>query len=165
MAGTANDCRLKFKSWNGLIEGAQVDRAIMNPYCKHTGRKGLKSKSVAWCAIACVEAQIQGGIAKSKVYKSSGCTQQLKHFKAKKRFKSRGVTPKVGWLVFYNFKNSKTTISTHMGMITSVNYKKKGYIYVIEGNKKLKNGKDGVGYRHINYKSKSIVGFGIPYYK
>lgn len=32
-------------------------------------------------------------------------------------------------------------------------------IYVIEGNKENK-----VGYRHISYKSKNIVGFGVPYY-
>lgn len=165
MAGTANDARLKAKSWAGLVEGPPVDKAIMNPYCKVTGRKGLKSKLVAWCMIMCIMALILSGVPSSKVYKSSGCTQQLKWFKKKKRFKARGVTPKVGWIVFYNFKNSKTTISTHAGIVTSVNYKKKGYMYVCEGNKKLKNGKDGVGYRHINFKSKYIVGFGIPYYK
>ena len=48
MAGTANDCRLKFKSWNGLKEGVQVDRAIVKPYNKLTHRH-LSSKTTAWC--------------------------------------------------------------------------------------------------------------------
>ena len=64
-------------------------------------------------------------------------------------------------LVFYNFhKDKKPNVSSHMGMVTSVEYKKKGYIYVIEGNKS-----DKVAYRHISYSSASIVGFGKPYYK
>ena len=160
MAGTANDCRLKFKSWNGLKEGVQVDRAIVNPYNRLTHRH-LSSKTTAWCAIACVEAQVQGGIQKSKVYKSSGCSQQMAWFKKKKRFKKRGVKPQASWLVFYNFKKTKKAgVSTHMGMVTSTDTKKKGYMYVIEGNKNNK-----VAYRHISYSSKDIIGYGIPYYK
>lgn len=165
MAGTASDCRKKAKSWNGLIEGKQVDNAIVNPYNKVTGRH-LKSKLVAWCAIFCVMALILGGLAKSKVYKSSGCKQQMLWFKKKKRWKGRGTKPQASWFVFFDFKKKKNGSPTHMGFITSVDYKKKGYCISIEGNKKLKNGKDGVGYRHFSYSAsnKSIVGYGIPYY-
>lgn len=49
-------------------------------------------------------------------------------------------------------------------MITSSDAK--GFAYSIEGNKSLKGGKDGVGYRHFNYKTyKYIVGYALPYYK
>jgi hypothetical protein len=82
-------------------------------------------------------------------------------FKKKKRFKKRGVKPQASWLVFYNFKKTKKAgVSTHMGMVTSTDTKKKGYMYVIEGNKNNK-----VAYRHISYSSKDIIGYGIPYYK
>lgn len=161
MAGTANDARLKAKSWVGDSEAnGKAQRDIMNPYNKLVGRH-LSVKTTAWCMIMCIMALILSGVPKSKVYKSAGCTQQLKWYKKKKRFKARGVKPKVGWIVFYNFKNSKTTISTHAELITSVEYKKKGYMYAVGGN--VKGGK--VAYRHINFKSKYIVGFGIPYYK
>lgn len=155
---TASQARAKFKSWNGLKEGPEVDKKIINPWAKKTGRSGVKSKSTPWCAIATASCLIQVGV--TKLSTSAGCTQQLKWYKSKKRFRKRGSVPKVGDLVFYNFKDSSTSKSTHTGMVTSVNYKKKGYIYVIEGNKSNK-----VGYRHISYTSKSIVGFGVPYYK
>lgn len=154
---TASQARTKFKSWNGLKEGPQVDKAIVNPWNKRMGRS-VKSKTTPWCAIACASCLLQIGVKYLSL--SAACTTQLKYYKKKKRFKARGSTPAVGDLVFYNFKDKSTSKSTHMGMVTSVNYKKKGYIYVIEGNKSNK-----VGYRHISYKSSSIVGFGKPYYK
>lgn len=155
---TAAQARTLFKSWNGLVEGPKVDSKIINPWAKKTGRKGVKSKTTPWCAIATASCLIQIGV--TKLSASAGCTQQLKWYQSKKRFRKRGSVPKVGDLVFYNFKDSSTSKSTHTGLVTSVNYKKKGYIYVIEGNKSNK-----VGYRHISYTSKSIVGFGVPYYK
>lgn len=155
---TASQARAKFKSWNGLKEGPEVDKKIINPWAKKTGRKGVKSKTTPWCAIACASCLLQIGV--KYLSTSAGCTQQLAYYKKKKRFKARGNKPAVGDLVFYNFKDSSTSKSTHMGMVTSVEYKKKGYIYVIEGNKN-----DRVAYRHISYSSKSIVGFGKPYYK
>jgi hypothetical protein len=48
-------------------------------------------------------------------------------------------------------------------MVTSTDYKKKGYMYVIEGNKD-----DKVGYRHCRYGKnvyKYVLGYGVPYYK
>ena len=155
---TSAQARTLFKSWNGLKEGPAVDKKIINPWSKKTGRKGVKSKTTPWCAISCASCLIQIGV--KTLSTSAGCTQQMKFYRSKKRFKSRGTKPAVGDLVFYNFKDSSTSKSTHMGLVTSVEYKKKGYIYVIEGNKN-----DAVGYRHISYSSKSIVGFGKPYYK
>lgn len=155
---TSAQARTLFKSWNGLKEGPQVDKKIINPWNKKTGRKA-KSKTTPWCAIACASCLIQIGV--KKLSTSAACTTQLKWYKSKKRFKARGSKPAVGDLVFYNFnKVKKANVSSHMGMVTSVNYKKKGYIYVIEGNKN-----DKVAYRHISYSSASIVGFGKPYYK
>lgn len=158
---TSAQARTLFKSWNGLKEGPEVDKKIINPWSKKTGRKGVKSKTTPWCAIATASCLIQIGV--TKLSTSAGCKQQMSWYKGKGKFKKRGVKPQVGWLVFYDFKGKGTP--THMGLVTSVNYKRSGYCYVIEGNKKLKDGKDGVGYRHISYTSKNILGFGVPYYK
>lgn len=156
---TSAQARKLFKSWHGLKEGPQVDKKIINPWAKKTGRKGIKSKTTPWCAISCASCLLQIGV--KYLSTSAGCTQQLAYYKKKKRFKARGSKPAVGDLVFYNFnKVKKSNVSTHMGMVTSVNYKKKGFIYVIEGNKG-----DKVAYRHVSYSSASIIGFGKPYYK
>lgn len=164
-AGTAESARLEAKKHIGESESnGLAQKNIMNPYNKLTGRTGKKRlnvKTTAWCMIYVLMMLILSGVPKAKVNKSAGCTQQMRWYKKKKRFKYRGVKPKVGWIVFFNFKNSKKTISTHVGIITSVDYKKKGYMYTAEGN--IKGGK--VAYRHISYSSKNIVGFGIPYYK
>lgn len=154
---TASQARTKFKSWNGLKEGPAVDKAIIKPWAKKTGRKGVTSKSVPWCAIACSSCLLQVKISKQCL--SAGCTQQMKWYKARKRWKKKGVKPSAGWLVFFDFKKSGKGNPTHMGMITSSDGK--GYAYSIEGNKSNK-----VGYRHFNYKTyKYIVGYALPYYK
>lgn len=156
MSGTAQDARKKFKSWNGYSESnGKAQKYIIKPYNK-ISKRNLNCKTTPWCQIAVVSCLYQAGV--KKYYITSGCLQALNWYKKKKRFKKRGVKPQVAWQVFYDFKgNGKPT---HTGLITSVNYKKKGYIYVIEGNKGNK-----VAYRHISYNSKYILGYGLPYYK
>lgn len=152
---TAAKARAKFKSWNGYSESnGKAQKYIVDPWNKYMGMN-VNCKKKAWCAIATASCLKQVGVKKMSM--SAGCTTQMKWYKSKKRFKARGVTPQVGWLVFYDFEGEGK--ATHTGMVTSVNYKKKGYIYVIEGNKSNK-----VGYRHISYTSKNILGFGVPYY-
>ncbi len=155
--GTVQEARALFKSWNGYSESnGKAQKYIMRPYNKISGRS-LNVKTTPWCQISVVSCLYQAGV--KKLYITAGCTQAMKWYKKKGRFKKRGTMPQVGWQVFYNFKDSSTSKSTHTGIVTSVN-KKTGYIYVIEGNKSNK-----VGYRRIKYNSKNIVGFGLPYYK
>lgn len=152
---TASQAKTKFKSWNGYSESnGKAQKYIVQPWNKKTGMR-KNCKTTPWCAIATASCLLQIGV--KKLNTSAGCLQQMRWYKAKKRWKNRGVVPKIGWLVFYDFKGKGNP--THTGMITSVNYKKKGYIYVIEGNKSNK-----VGYRHISYNSKYILGYGLPYY-
>lgn len=152
---TASQAKTKFKSWNGYSESnGKAQKYIIQPWNKKTGMR-KNCKTTPWCAIATASCLLQIGV--KKLNTSAGCLQQMRWYKAKKRWKNRGVVPKIGWLVFYDFKGKGNP--THTGMITSVNYKKKGYIYVIEGNKSNK-----VGYRHISYNSKYILGYGLPYY-
>lgn len=155
---TAEQARLKYKSWAGLKEGPAVDKAIINPWNKKTGEH-RKSKATKWCAIADASCLLQVGV--KTLCLSAGCKQQMQWYKARKRWKPKGTKPQVGWLVFFDFKNDGKGNPTHCGFITSVDYKKKGYSYSIEGNKSNK-----VGYRHFNYKTyKYIVGYAVPYYK
>lgn len=152
---TASQAKTKFKSWNGYSESnGKAQKYIVQPWNKKTGMR-KNCKTTPWCAIATASCLLQIGV--KKLNTSAGCLQQMRWYKAKKRWKNRGVVPKIGWLVFYDFKGKGNP--THTGMITSVNYKKEGYIYVIEGNKSNK-----VGYRHISYNSKYILGYGLPYY-
>ena len=163
--GTEAEARSLFKSWNGLKEGPAVDKAIINAWNKRQGRS-VKSKSTPWCAISVASCLIQSGVStgtsKGSACISAGCTQQMNYYKSKKRWKSKTTKPQAGWIVYYNFKGGTST-ATHCGMVTSVDYKKKGYMYVIEGNKN-----DKVGYRHVKYGKnvyKYVLGYGVPYYK
>ena len=150
-------CVKKAKSWNGLKEGAPVDKAIMAAWNKAVHRHA-KSRTTPWCQITFVSDAIQTKCLKGKFYSGAGCTQAMKWYKNKRRFKKRGTKVKVSWQVFYNFKNPKsTTRSTHTGIVVATNGK---YIIVQEGNHKNKCAR-----RTILYNSKYIVGFGIPYYK
>lgn len=163
--GTEAEARKLFKSWNGIKEGAECDKKIISAWNKRQGRS-VKSKTTPWCAIAVASCLIQSGVttgtSKGSAGISAGCTQQMNYYKSKKRWKSKTTKPQAGWIVYYNFKGGTST-ATHCGMVTSTDYKKKGYMYVIEGNKS-----DKVGYRHVKYGKnvyKYVLGYGVPYYK
>ena len=161
MAGGATLAANKIQSWNGYSEAVKDGRAqkyIVKPYNKLTGRK-LTVKT-PWCQITVVSDFYQTKSC-TKYTTTAGCTQAMKWAKNKKRFKKRGTKPKLGWQVFYNFKNPKsTTRSTHTGLV--IGHKGSDKIIVKEGNA----GSPGhVKSRTISYNSKYIIGFGIPYYK
>lgn len=161
MAGGATLAANKIQSWNGYSEAVKDGRAqkyIVKPYNKLTGRK-LTVKT-PWCQITVVSDFYQTKSC-TKYTTTAGCTQAMKWFKNKKRFKKRGTKPLLGWQIFYNFKNpGSTTKSTHTGLV--IGHKGNDKIIVKEGNA----GSPGhVKSRTISINSKYIVGFGIPYYK
>lgn len=157
MAGGATKAANKIQSWSGYSEkNGKAQKYIVRPYNKLTGRK-LTVKT-PWCQITTVSDFYQTKSV-SRYTTTAGCTQAMKWFKNKKRFKKRGVKPTLGWQVFYNFKNPKsTTRSTHTGLV--IGHKGTNKIIVKEG-----NAGDQVKSRTIAYDSKYIVGFGVPYYK
>ena len=155
---TAADARKLFKSWNGYSEtNGKAQKYIVDPWNKKMKRK-VSCKTTAWCAITTASVMIQCKVNVTGNGLSAGCTQQMKWYKSKKRFLSKGHMPKVGYLVFYNW-DKKTDTAQHTGMVTSIS---KNGGYVIEGNKA-----DKVGYRKIgNFKTNPyIIGFGVPPYK
>ena len=165
MAATAAAAVKKIRSWHGDSEkNGRAQKDIMNPYNKLMGcHKSVKT--TAWCAITIVVMLWLIGV--KRFCKSAGCTQQMKWYKARKRWKNCGVTPKVGWIVMYHFKKwdkkkkkyVRSSKAGHTGTVIAVNTKT-GYMKVEEGNKK-----DAVGTRIIKYKSADVLGFCIPYYK
>ena len=54
----ASQCAAKWKSWNGIKEGAQADKIIIDPWNVATGCHA-KSKINPWCAIAVASCLIQ----------------------------------------------------------------------------------------------------------
>ena len=160
MSGGATLAANKIQSWNGYSEtNGKAQKYIMKPYNKLTGRN-LNVKTTAWCQITVVSDFYQTKSV-TRYSTTAGCTQDMKWYKNKRRFKKRGTKPKLGWKVFYNFKNPKsTTRSTHTGLV--IGHKGTTKIIVKEGNA----GNPGeVKSRVIAYNSKYIVGFGVPYYK
>lgn len=157
MAASTASAVKKVKSWNGYSESnGKAQKYIMKPYNTLTKRK-LNVKTTPWCRITMVSDWYQTKTVK-KYSTTAGCTQALKWYKNKKRFKKRGTKPSVGWECLYNFKKpGSTTKATHTGMVIEV---KGSYMKVDEGNKSNK-----VGIRTIKWNSKYIVGFGVPYYK
>lgn len=162
MAGGAAACCAKFKSFNNYSErNGKAQKYIVNPFNKRTGRH--LTVKVPWCQEAAVEAQMQSKSVK-KCYLTSGCTQSANWYKKNKRWRKRGVTPKIGDQVFYHFKQKngkRKNKPGHTGICYSVNTKT-GYMFVREGNM---GSKGRVWYRKIKYKSLDVFGFGVPYYK
>lgn len=155
MSAGAKNCCAKFKSWNNYSErNGKAQKFIVSKYNARTGRH-LNCKTVGWCQIAAIEAQLQSNSVR-RAYITSGCKQSKAWYVKNKRWKNRGAIPSYGWQVFYDFKGKGKP--THTGLVTAVSG---STVTVYEGNKSNK-----VGARKFNYKTyKYVLGYGLPYYK
>lgn len=151
MAGTSAQVRAKAHSWLGYGEAnGKAQKYIIRPWNRWVHRS-VNCKTTPWCQIFMSSLLHQCSVSTSA---SAGCYQAMKWYKARKRWKSRGVKPSAAWQVFYDFKGKGKP--THTGIVYSISG---SYITCIEGNKSNTTGK-----RKIRYDSKSILGFGIPKY-
>ena len=105
--------RKKFKSWNGIKEGAKCDRVIISPWNTKTHRH-CKSTSTPWCAIYIASGLLQCNVKKLSL--SAGCKQQYNFYKKYGRIHKTG---KTGDIVFIGTSFSHIT---HMGYRTSSTY-------------------------------------------
>lgn len=147
---TARQAIDKAKSWNGIKEGPEADRIIIDPWNKKTGCHA-KSKTTAWCAIFIASLLLQ--IKAAGYSLSAYCKTQRAYYKRNKRWIDPPNRPAAGYIIF---------ITGHEGIVTSTSYNGTGkYTSGNSANKvrtlpfNWKTGKAG---------KKKILGYGIPKY-
>ena len=103
---------------------------------------------VSWCADQ--SGYIQSGV----IPKFSLCSDGVKWFESKGRFRDASYTPAVGDIIFFDWGNNGTI--DHVGIVESVSG---GTVNTIEG-----NSGDKVARRSYSIGSSNIYGYGVPAY-
>ena len=103
---------------------------------------------VSWCANEC--GYIQAGI----IPKFASCTAGSNWFKARDLWKSRGATPNVGDLIFFDWDTDG--LPDHVGIVERV---ENGTVYTVEG-----NSSDRCRQRSYSLGYSGIFGYGTPNY-
>lgn len=114
----------------------------------------------SWCATFVSAVAIKLGYT-DIIPAECSCERMIELFKKFDAWmENENVTPKVGWVIFYDWQDSGTGDnkgwSDHVGIIEKVSGTS---IYVIEGNKG-----DAVGRRTLKVNGKYIRGYGVPKY-
>ena len=110
---------------------------------------------VEWCACFVSWCADQSGYIRSGVIpKFSLCSDGVKWFESKGRFRNGGYTPAAGDIIFFDWGNNGTI--DHVGIVESVSG---GKVNTIEG-----NSGDKVARRSYSIGNSNIYGYGIPQY-
>lgn len=110
---------------------------------------------VEWCACFVSWCADQSGYIRSGVIpKFSLCSDGVKWFESKGRFRDGGYTPAAGDIIFFDWGNNGTI--DHVGIVESVSG---GTVNTIEG-----NSGDKVARRSYSIGSNNIYGYGVPQY-
>ena len=110
---------------------------------------------VEWCACFVSWCADQSGYIQSGVIpKFSLCSDGVKWFESKGRFRDASYTPAAGDIIFFDWGNNGTI--DHVGIVESVSG---GTINTIEG-----NSGDKVARRSYSIGSSNIYGYGVPAY-
>ena len=103
---------------------------------------------VSWCA------DQSGYIQSGAIPKFSLCSDGVKWFESKGRFRDASYTPAAGDIIFFDWGNNGTI--DHVGIVESVSG---GTVNTIEG-----NSGDKVARRSYSIGSSNIYGYGVPAY-
>ena len=103
---------------------------------------------VSWCADQC------GYIESGLVPKFAGCVDGANWFKSNGKWQDRTYEPKVGDIIFFDWKGDGTT--DHVGIVEKC---ENGTVYTVEG-----NSGDACKQRQYAVGSSNIYGYGIPAY-
>ena len=115
---------------------------------------GFRSR-VEWCGCFVSWCADQSGCIQSGVIpKFSLCSDGVKWFKSKGRFRDASYTPAAGDIIFFDWGNNGTI--DHVGIVESVSG---GTVNTIEG-----NSGDKVARRSYSIGSSNIYGYGVPAY-
>ena len=150
------------QAWIGRNEADGSHEYIIDIYNKH---KPLAENYVvkpydSWCATFVSSVAIKLGYT-DIIPTECSCQRMIELFKKKNSWvENENVTPKIGWVIFYDWQDSGTGDnkgwSDHVGIVEKVSG---DTITVIEGNKS-----DAVGRRTIKVNGKNIRGYGVPKY-
>jgi len=143
----------------GLFGNQQIVSVAMGQLGNSGGQKfwswyGFDSR-VEWCACFVSWCADQSGYIQSgAIPKFSLCSDGVRCFESKGRFRDASYTPAAGDIVFFDWGNNGTI--DHVGIVESVSG---GTVNTIEG-----NSGDKVARRSYSIGSSSIYGYGVPAY-
>ena len=146
----------------GRIPTGIGNQAIVQVAASQEGKGGTTYWSwygfggrVEWCACFVSWCADQSGYIQSGVIpKFSLCSDGVKWFESKGRFRDGSYTPVAGDIIFFDWGNNGTI--DHVGIVESVNG---GTVNTIEG-----NSGDKVARRSYRIGSSNIYGYGVPAY-
>ena len=143
----------------GLFGNQQIVSVAMGQLGNSGGQKfwswyGFDSR-VEWCACFVSWCADQSGYIQSgAIPKFSLCSDGVRWFESKGRFRDASYTPAAGDIVFFDWGNNGTI--DHVGIVESVSG---GTVNTIEG-----NSGDKVARRSYSIGSSNIYGYGVPAY-
>ena len=146
----------------GRIPTGIGNQAIVQVAASQEGKGGTTYWSwygfgsrVEWCACFVSWCADQSGYIQSgAIPKFSLCSDGVKWFESKGRFRDASYTPAAGDIIFFDWGNNGT--SDHVGIVESVSG---GTVNTIEG-----NSGDKVARRSYRIGSSNIYGYGVPAY-
>ena len=146
----------------GRIPTGIGNQAIVQVAASQEGKGGTTYWSwygfgsrVEWCACFVSWCADQSGYIQSGVIpKFSLCSDGVKWFESKGRFRDASYTPAAGDVIFFDWGNNGTI--DHVGIVESVSG---GTVNTIEG-----NSGDKVARRSYSIESSNIYGYGVPAY-
>ena len=146
----------------GRIPTGIGNQAIVQVAASQEGKGGTTYWSwygfgsrVEWCACFVSWCADQSGYIQSgAIPKFSLCSDGVKWFESKGRFRDASYTPAVGDIIFFDWGNNGTI--DHVGIVESVSG---GTVNTIEG-----NSGDKVARRSYSIGSSNIYGYGVPAY-
>ena len=166
MAKYASSVVKQAQAWLGRKEGSSGHKEIVDIYNAHKPlARGYKVKYTdAWCATFVSAIAIKLGYT-DIIPTECGCGKMIELFKKLGAWvENENVTPKLGWILFYdwqdNGKGDNTGSPDHVGVVVKV---ENGNIHVAEGNYNV-NGIDSVGIRVIPINARYLRGYGAPKY-
>ena len=136
------------------LESGRVYESAFHHNAVFVGMDGFGGR-VEWCACFVSWCADQSGYIQSGVIpKFSLCSDGVKWFESKGRFRDGSYTPVAGDIIFFDWGNNGTI--DHVGIVESVSG---GTVNTIEG-----NSGDKVARRSYRIGSSNIYGYGVPAY-
>lgn len=162
MAKYAKNIIEQAKSWIGLKESNGSFKVVIDTYNKHypLANNYKVQYNDEWCATFVSAVAIKCGYT-DIIPTECSCQRMIEKFKKMNCWiEDESVTPKEGWVIFYDWQDNgvgdNTGWSDHVGYVESVSG---GKIRVIEGNYNSQ-----VAIRVLSVNGKYIRGYGVPKY-